>query len=162
MPKTLVRRAASKDFPTLLSIDQASFPPGIAYNSAELSYFMDREDAHTLVAESDGSIVGFLVMEIAPRRKSATIITLDIPEEHRRQGYASGLLVESEKILRERRVGRYDLQVDVHNEAAIAFYQKHGFETLRVLPHYYSNGNNAYLMTKQLEPLTAVEIENPQ
>jgi len=150
MPKTLVRRAASKDFPTLLSIDQASFPPGIAYDSEELSYFMLREDAHTFVAEAGGTIVGFLLMEIAPRRRSATIITLDIPVEYRRNGYATDLLLASEETLKERLVGRYDLQVDVNNAGAIAFYRRHGFETLRVLPHYYVNGNDAYLMTKRL------------
>ena len=67
MPKTLVRRAASKDFPTLLSIDQNAFPPGIAYDSEELSWFMERENAHTFVAEAGGKIVGFLLMESSSR-----------------------------------------------------------------------------------------------
>src|SRR5262245_18484269 len=106
MLKTHVRRAASKDFPTLLSIDQAAFPPGIAYDSEELSYFMERENAHTFVAEAGGRIVGFLLMEIVPRRKSATIITLDIPAEYRRNGYATDLLLASEETLKEHQVGR--------------------------------------------------------
>ena len=42
MTKTLIRHAVSADFQTLLEIDEASFPPGVAYDSTELSYFMNR------------------------------------------------------------------------------------------------------------------------
>jgi len=44
----------------------------------------------------------------------------------------------------------YDLQVDVTNTGAIAFYKKHGFTTVRTLRHYYANGNDAFLMVKEL------------
>src|SRR5437899_2350675 len=146
MPKTHIRQAISSDFPTLLSIDEASFPPGIAYDSSELSYFMKREGAETLVAEIDGKIIGFLLMEVRRRKKSATVITLDIVLERRRQGCASELFTASEEILRHRTIQRYELQVDVGNSGAIAFYQKHGFETVCSLKRYYPNGHDAYLM----------------
>jgi len=150
MPKTHVRQAVNSDFPTLLSIDAASFPPGIAYDSSELSYFMKREGAETLVAEIDGNIIGFLLMEVRRRKKSATIITLDIRNQYWRQGHASELLAASEEILRARTIQRYELQVDVTNSGAIAFYEKHGFETVCTLKRYYPNGNDAYLMVKRL------------
>ena len=38
----------------------------------------------------------------------------------------------------------------VTNHAAIDFYKKHGFGKVRTLRHYYANGNDAYLMVKQL------------
>src|SRR5689334_7189106 len=117
MTKTLVRHATSADFPTLLHIDKASFPPGIAYDSAELSYFLGRPGAQCLVAEVDRQIVAFLLLEQVARRKSATIITLDVCEENRRQGFATELLLVSEDILRHGNVERYELQVDVNNHA---------------------------------------------
>jgi len=149
MPKTLVRTAVPSDFPTLLEIDQASFPPGIAYDSAELSYFMQR-DSETLVLEKDGQIVAFILVEIRRRRKTATMITLDVRSECRRQGCATELVQASEEVLRQRMVQRYELQVDVENTPAIEFYKKHGFETICTLKRYYSNGNDAFLMTKRL------------
>jgi ribosomal-protein-alanine N-acetyltransferase len=151
MAKTHVRSASDGDFPTLLQIDQASFPPGIAYDSSELSYFMRRDGSETLVVESDGEIAGFILVEIRRRKKSATMITLDVRAEHRRRGYATSLLVASEEILRKRHVLRYELQVDVNNSPAIEFYTKHGFETVCTLKGYYPNGNDAYLMVKRLE-----------
>jgi ribosomal-protein-alanine N-acetyltransferase len=150
MPKTHVRHAVSSDFPTLLQIDQDSFPPGIAYDYMELSYFMEREGAHTLVAEQNGVIVGFLLVNVLKRRRAATLVTIDIPEKHRRQGIATDLLATSEEILRKQAIVRYDLQVDVENAGAIKFYEKHGFAVVRRLPEYYSNGNDAFLMTKGL------------
>jgi ribosomal-protein-alanine N-acetyltransferase len=149
MPKTHVRTAVPSDFPTLLEIDQASFPPGIAYDSAELSYFMQR-DSETLVLERDGKLAGFILVEIRRRKKTATMITLDVRSECRRQGCATELFHASEEVLRQRSIQRYELQVDVENTPAIEFYKKHGFETICTLKRYYPNGNDAFLMTKRL------------
>jgi ribosomal-protein-alanine N-acetyltransferase len=150
MTKTLVRNAVSADFPTLLKIDKASFPPGIAYDFVELSYFMRRKGARTLVAEVDGDIVGFLLLEIISRRRAATLVTIDIRAERRRNGYGTKLLDHSEQILREAAVSRYELQVDTANASALEFYRKHGFAIVNTLKRYYANGNDAYLMVKEI------------
>lgn len=150
MLKTLIRHAVSADFKALLEIDQASFPLSVAYDSIELSYFMNRGGAETLVLEADGAIVAFLVTQVQRARSEATIITLDVQASHRRLGYASQLLERSEEILRDYGVETYDLQVDVANEGAIKFYQKHGFQRLHILRNYYANGHDAYGMVKKL------------
>jgi len=150
MAKTLIRHAVSGDFDALLEIDQASFIRGVAYEAAELSYFMNRSGAETLVLEEDSQIVAFLVLEVHRTRRSGTIVTLDVRETHRRNGYGTQLLSRAEDILVEYGAEAYDLQVDVKNRGAIRFYKKHGFQTVRTLPHYYANGNDAYLMVKQL------------
>jgi ribosomal-protein-alanine N-acetyltransferase len=150
MAKTLIRHARPADFDTLLEIDAASFPGGVAYDAAELSYFMDRNGAETLVVEDDTGIVAFLIMEVHTTRRSATIVTLDVCETHRRSGHGTQLLSRAEDMLTDYGVEFYDLQVDVTNSAAIRFYKKHGFGTVRTLRNYYANGNDAYLMVKEL------------
>jgi ribosomal protein S18 acetylase RimI-like enzyme len=77
-------------------------------------------------------------------------VTLDVRENHRRNGYGSRLLNTAEDILLDYGVEAYDLQVDVSNRGAISFYKKHGFRTVRTLDHYYANGHDAFLMVKQL------------
>ena len=72
MPKTLIRRATRADLPILLEIDKASFPPGVAYDSAELAYFMNRIGSETIVLEHNGKIAAFLIMEVNSRRQAAT------------------------------------------------------------------------------------------
>jgi ribosomal-protein-alanine N-acetyltransferase len=151
MTKTLIRHAISADFETLLEIDEASFPGGVAYDAAELAYFMNRDGAETIVAEVDGEIVAFLIMEIHRTYRTATIVTLDVRNGHRRKGHASQLLKRSEEILADYGVECYDLQVDVTNRGAISFYKKHGFTTVRTLHNYYANGHDAYLMVKELQ-----------
>jgi ribosomal protein S18 acetylase RimI-like enzyme len=150
MPKTLIRRATRADLPILLEIDKASFPPGVAYDSAELAYFMNRIGSETIVLEHNGKIAAFLIMEVNSRRQAATMITLDVLVDFRRQGYASRLVRHSEDMLAGLGVNLYELQVDVENGAAIAFYVKHGFYSTGKLRKYYPNGHDAHVMIKKL------------
>jgi [ribosomal protein S18]-alanine N-acetyltransferase len=150
MTKTLIRHAVSADFATLLEIDEASFPGGVAYDAAELAYFMNRAGAETILVEKDGEIAAFLILEVHRNRRSATIVTLDVREKDRRSGYGTQLLRRSEEMLINYGVELYDLQVDVTNESAIVFYKKHGFRMVRTLRRYYGNGHDAFLMIKEL------------
>jgi ribosomal-protein-alanine N-acetyltransferase len=150
MTKTLIRHAIPADFESLLAIDVSSFPGGVAYDATELAYFMNHEGAETIVLEASGKIAAFLIMEIHRTRRSATIVTLDVCDNERRKGYASRLLKRSEEMLLNYGIEQYDLQVDITNRGAIAFYKKHGFSTVRTLRKYYANGNDAFLMVKEL------------
>lgn len=150
MTKTVIRHAVKTDFETLLEIDEASFPGGVAYDAAELTYFMNREGAETIVAEVDNVIVAFLILEVRRKQRTATVVTLDVRETDRRNGYGSQLLHYCENILSNYSVKAYELQVDVTNHPAMRFYQKHGFRTVRTLRNYYVNGHDAHLMVKEL------------
>src|SRR5437899_8674264 len=101
MAKTVIRHAAREDFETLLAIDEASFPGGVAYDANELAYFMNRSGAETIVVEEDGAIVAFLIMEVHRNRRCATIVTVDVRENSRRKGYGSQLLKRAEEILKD-------------------------------------------------------------
>jgi len=148
--KTLVRTATSHDFSTLLSIDQSCFPPNIAYSRDELGYYLSRPGARTLLLEENGEIAAFLLLDLNFRRKTATLVTLDVKEEHRRKGYASTLMSEAEGILTASHIQRCNLQVDTENVAALAFYKTLGFSIVRRLENYYPGGRDAWLMTKTL------------
>ena len=147
--KTLIRHSTSRDFPLLLSIDQACFPPEVAYDFLDLKHMMSRPGAETLVLEEGGEICGFLLLDIDLRHKSATLVTLDVLDEHRRKGYATALFSQSEVILKTYGVVQYVLQVDVENEAAIAFYRKNGFKEERLLRKYYPGSRDAWQMVKK-------------
>jgi|SRR6476660_3616203 [ribosomal protein S18]-alanine N-acetyltransferase len=150
--KTLIRHATSRDFPMLLSLDEACFPPEIAYDCFDLQHMMSRQGAHTLVIEEEGKVCAFLLADMDRNRRTATLVTLDVHSEHRRKGYASDLLSRSEQILSGYGVTTYILQVDIKNEAAIAFYRKNGFEVDRLLRKYYPGSRDAWQMVKKLPP----------
>jgi [ribosomal protein S18]-alanine N-acetyltransferase len=147
--KTLIRHATSLDLPMLLSLDEACFPPEIAYDSFDLRHMMSRAGANTLVLEEDGAIRAFLLVEVDRNRKSATLVTLDVHGDHRRKGYASELLSRSEQILTEQAVTTYNLQVDTQNEGAISFYRRNGFVVDRLLRKYYPGSRDAWQMVKK-------------
>src|SRR5207244_4767554 len=112
---------------------------------------MRRDGAETIVAEEDGEIIAFLILEVHRTRRTATIVTLDVRENFRRTGYGTQLLKRAEEMLHDYGVEAYDLQVDVTNRNAIRFYNKHGFSAVRTLPKYYANGNDAHLIVKVLK-----------
>jgi ribosomal-protein-alanine N-acetyltransferase len=151
MSKTLIRPATSEDFPVLLEIDAASFPEETAYNSKELSYFMNQAGAETIVLERGGKVAAFLIVEVDHHKKTGTVVTLDVREECRRLGFGSQLIQRAEEIVMKNDAWQFRLQVDVNNSGAIAFYEKHGFQRARKLNRYYADGHDAWLMVKTLQ-----------
>ena len=151
----LIRDYRPADFDRLWRIDQLCFPPGIAYTQMDLTGFVTRRKAITLVAkfpqDSDfaGGIAGFAVAQ--PIRNIGRILTLDILPEARRLGLGSRLMDECERRLSTGGCQQVFLETAINNDAAIGLYRKLGYEILRTLPLYYpTHALDAYLMGKNL------------
>ena len=152
----VIRDYRAADFDCLWRIDQMCFPPGIAYTQMDLTGFITRRKAITLVAEFAagsefaGGIAGFAVAQ--PIRKIGRILTLDIIPEARRFGLATRLMQECEKRLRALGCEQAYLETAVNNQPALDLYHKLGYEILRTLPLYYpTHALDAYLMGKPLQ-----------
>jgi ribosomal protein S18 acetylase RimI-like enzyme len=151
MPFAL-RPYEARDFASLHRLDQACFPPGVAYSKTTLRYFLNLAGSECLVAVRDATIVAFILAEQSDRL--AHIITLDVAESARRQGVGSALLARLEANLAARGVRAILLETATTNDAAIAFWQKHGYRTEAVLKNYYLGRLDAFEMRKLL-PLAA-------
>jgi ribosomal-protein-alanine N-acetyltransferase len=136
------------DFPALHRLDQSCFPAGISYSKTTLHYFLTIPSADCIVATDGGRIAGFILTEENP--PLAHIITLDIAEIHRRHGVGTALLAESEKNLALRGVRSILLETATENEAAVAFWKRHGYGIEAVLKRYYLGRLDAYEMRKML------------
>jgi len=154
--KRHIRSAITADFATLVAIDQSCFEEDIAYDANELRYFMSLPNATTLIAEVDGIIAGFLVVNMHGARSRATLVTLDVRDIYRNAGIGSELLARSEDLLAKGGTKRYALQVDRVNSVAFKFYIRHGFCVVRTLRNYYPNGADAYLMEKRVADWTGL------
>lgn len=151
-----------EDFETLWKIDQQCFLPGISYSRPELDFYMRRPAAFTLVANgaspnlnqnshqspSTGSIAGFIVAECYRRR--GHIITIDVLPYARRHGLGSQLLQAAEDRIRQKGCCSIDLEAAVDNRGALAFYKRHRYFITKTLPRYYSNGVDAFVLSKEL------------
>lgn len=144
----VLRGYEPRDFSALFRLDQACFPPGISYSKTTLKYFLTLTSADCIVATNDSSTVGFILTEENP--PLAHVITLDIAESHRRRGVGSALLTESEKNLGRRGVRQILLETAVNNEAAIGFWQRHGYGVAATLKRYYLGRLDAYEIRKIL------------
>jgi ribosomal-protein-alanine N-acetyltransferase len=146
----LLRPYRLEDFQALYEIDQACFPRGVAYSKRMLRWYLAEPGAECIVAESGGAVAGFVLT--ARSGAEGHIITLDVLEPFRRQRIGTALLEAAERGLSAHGVSKVYLEMATTNAAAVAFWQKHGYRTADVLPGYYSNGDDAYEMSKTLTP----------
>ena len=146
-----------EDFETLWNIDQKCFAPGIAYSRRELSIYIRRRRAFTVVAEScggksepqDSEIVGFIVAE-ANSRGIGHVISIDVLPQVRRSGLGSMLLAKAEERLGSDGCRAVMLETAVDNLSALAFYKRHAYHVIKAVPRYYSNETDALVLAKQL------------
>lgn len=147
MPPTL-RSYDPHDFAALHRLDQTCFPAGISYSKTTLRYFLTVPSADCTVAEDGGRIVGFILSEENP--PLAHIITLDVEAKYRRQGVGTALLEAQETNLASRGVRSILLETAMDNEAAVAFWKRHGYRIEATLKRYYLGRIDAYEMRKIL------------
>jgi [ribosomal protein S18]-alanine N-acetyltransferase len=143
------------DFEHVWRIDQQCFAPGISYSRRELAFYIRRRAAFTLVAEQDAAaaadtqpIVGFIVVQTL--KGLGHVITIDVSPQARRLGVGSTLLQAAEERLRAGDCNAITLETAVDNLGALAFYKRHGYAARKIMPRYYSNGVDAFSLSKEL------------
>jgi ribosomal-protein-alanine N-acetyltransferase len=149
----LIRDYRPEDFLALWQLDQSCFPPGIAYSQLELRCYIRRPRAFAMLAESrtanlNSAILGFVVAE--ENRGIGHIITLDVGAAARRHGIASALLGAAETRLCKEKCHTMRLETSVENFTALRFYKHHGYDVIKTIPRYYSDGVDALLLQKNL------------
>ena len=137
-----VRLAEPRDAPALVELANAvgSEPEGWLISTNNWRSAADERrylksirrypHAAVYVAESDGEIVGRLSIGRDPHPASAHVadIGLMVAKSHRRRGIGWALLEEAVLWARAAGVHKLELHVFPHNDAAIAMYERFGFE----------------------------------
>lgn len=151
MAPALIRDYRPADFETLWEIDQQCFARGISYSRRELASYTRRKRGFTLVAEFDGRILGFVVVDY-DRYGQGHVITIDVLPEARRSGLGSRLMAAAEERLRALECSVVSLEAAVDNAAALAFYLRHGYNVIQTIPRYYLDTIDALVLVKDLRP----------
>jgi [ribosomal protein S18]-alanine N-acetyltransferase len=145
-----VRQLAYSDLPAVLAIERRSFqtPWSLAMFVLELS----RPSGICLAAAHEDRLIGYLVC--SRYADVWHLMNVAVPPEHRRRGIARRLL---ERLFEESGPdARYTLEVRTSNHAAIAMYERFGFQPAGHRRRYYhDNGEDALIMW--LEAPSAVE-----
>lgn len=99
-----------------------------------------------LVADSSYGIIGAMVA--VKDSTGGRILILAVDERFRRRGIASALIKRFLSTCIMEGVWNISLEVSITNIKAIKLYQKFGFKITDVLEGYYSQGDDAYVMTR--------------
>jgi len=83
------------------------------------------------------------------------LYSIAVDPEFRGKGLGKALLAECLDVLRRENISACMLEVDDRNKHAIALYQKAGFKKMRLLPHYYGQGNHGWKMRLDLNKAPA-------
>ena len=97
---------------------------------------------------AEKQMVGFVFISV--NNEIGHITTIGIAPEHRRRGLGEKLLDHIENTLRKKDVSSIYLEVRVSNSPAQKMYLKYGYEIIQKVTRYYHNGEDAYLMSKNL------------
>ena len=117
----------------------------------ELTYEINDNPVSNLwvIESSMHGVVGFVDYWIT--FDSATICQICVNPVFRKRGLAAQMMNELIKDCKANKVRNITLEVREHNEHAIRLYEKFGFKRVVLKEKYYTNGDNAIYMVKEME-----------
>lgn len=144
----LVRPFSPTDMPWVMDIVRQSlgetYPPSLYLTVHNLW-----QDGF-LVLQADGLVVGF-VATVPAGERLARVLMLAVRPESRGRGYAQRLMAELYVKCLAKGYDTITLEVRKSNTDAISFYERQGFVVSGDIKSFYSNGEDAYKMTKTLQ-----------
>lgn len=154
---TQIRRVESKDMLEIMTINRKSFV--LPYTSSIFREFFREHRYAFLVVEYDGRIAGYAMSRILKKlnlrgfgvKKIGHIMSIAVHPNFRRRGIGKRLLERTVEILSENGAKELRLEVRVSNQPAVDMYHYAGFREEGTLQSYYSDGENAILMSKSLK-----------
>ena len=137
------------DIPQVAAIERQCFPD--PWSERMLRDHLDNQCAAALVAKgADGVILGYAGLLVV--LDEGYITNVAVRPEHRRQGIGSDLLNVFENFARGNQLAFLTLEVRSSNAAAIALYQKAGYEAAGRRRGYYAHPReDAVIMTLWLK-----------
>jgi ribosomal-protein-alanine N-acetyltransferase len=115
-----------------------------------------------IVAETDGEIIGYIMCRIESGfsgmslrnlslSKKGHVISIAVLPKHRNKGVGQTLIEQALQAMYTHYEARSCyLEVRSSNDSAINLYKKAGFEVEKTVRGYYSDGENAYIMSRKL------------
>lgn len=163
-----IRKAVAVDIARIVEIETQCFPT--PWPRDLLASYLGEEGF--MVYEQDGTVWGYMIVgikipslltrlerrmlaalrgqEVSLEENTGHLVNLAVDPAFRRRGIGSTLLQKSLEYLQSLGAKNCELEVRVNNEEAIELYQKFGFAIREIIKNYYRNGDDAYLMAKEL------------
>ena len=139
----------------MYALDVVCFEKPFRFTRGAMRRFAEAKKARVVVAEEDGALVGFVILEVEENDEGRTgyVVTLDVEPAFRRRGIAGVLMSEVERLARLDGCEAMVLHVFTGNDSAIRFYTHAGFARLHRAEGFYGRGVDAWVYAKRLLPL---------
>ncbi len=152
-----LRKFMPDDLQAVMQINRVCLPE----NYTDM-FFMDlhqRFPETFIVAEENGDIVGYIMNRIEVGLsnlglgglvRKGHVVSIAVLPKGRRKGVATALIKAAMEGMVQYKAKQIFLEVRVTNNAGIDLYKKSGLEVTRTIGGYYSDGEDAYVMSKKL------------
>jgi len=158
-----IRRFQPADLDQVMHINRTCLPEN--YSSFFFTDLHERFPAAFIVAEENGQVVGYAMcrvergmpsFKVIGFTKKGHLISIAVLPEYQRRGIGYALMQEVMQAMLQYDATELFLEVRVSNTQAINLYKKMGFQITRTERGYYSDGEDAYTMSRKL-PFKAEE-----
>lgn len=158
MDDIIVREVRKEELRDVIEINLLCLPEHYPYD-----FWLDHLNAWGkafLVAEVNGKVVGYVMCRVETglgfinRKllKLGHVVSIAVLPDYRRKGIGRKLMLESmDRLKIHYGVEEVYLEVRISNTPAIRLYEGLGFKKIKVLKHYYLDGEDAYLMARGLQ-----------
>jgi len=152
-----LRKFKTDDLQKVMHINRVCLPEN--YGDYFFIDLYNRFPETFIVAEENGEVVGYIMcrMELGLSNfgfgglvKKGHIVSIAVLPAYRRKGVGEALVKKAIEGMRFYNAKQCFLEVRVTNTPAINLYKKLGFEVTRTVNGYYSDGENAYVMSTKL------------
>lgn len=156
IPQITLSNITLEDIPSVIKINRICLPENYPY-----SYFQHVVSTwHDIcfVSKVDDNIVGYVLTRVESGLSSFSlkwvkkghIISIAVLPEYRNRGIGTKLMLAVFEAIKKYNVSEIKLEVRVSNPAQ-HLYLRLGFQIIKEIKHYYSDGENAYLMAKKMK-----------
>jgi ribosomal-protein-alanine N-acetyltransferase len=152
-----LRDYRATDLDAMFQLDEACFEEPFRFDRESMREFAEEENAIVRVAEKAcGEMVGFVIVHVerVVTGRRAYVVTLDVAPDCRQRGLARRLMREVEATAMAAGVQWMQLHVFTGNAGAIRFYERLGYERIRLQRRFYGEaGLDAFVYGKELHGL---------
>jgi [ribosomal protein S18]-alanine N-acetyltransferase len=153
----VIRNCEERDLPFVININMITLPEH--YSDYFFSSILAELPEAFIVAEITNQVIGYIMCKIEFgfsnfRKlgfvKKGHVVSVAVLDKHQGKGIGTALMLEGIKGVIIRKSDEIYLEVRVSNENAVQLYKKLGFIIKSRLKSYYRDGEDAFLMAKDL------------
>lgn len=153
-----LRKFALSDLQSVMQINRVCLPE----NYTDF-FFIDlyrRYPETFVVAEEGKEVVGYIMCRIevglsnfglSGLVKKGHIVSIAVVNDHRKKGIGHALVAKAMEAMRLYNAKQCYLEVRITNEPAVILYRKLGFTITRTIRGYYADGEDACVMSLDLQ-----------